>query len=44
MFANRINKLGESQTAKIAAIAIQMRRENIDVVDFTVGEPDFPTP
>jgi aspartate aminotransferase len=44
VYANRVNTLGESQTAKIAAIAIQMRRENIDVVDFTVGEPDFPTP
>jgi aspartate/methionine/tyrosine aminotransferase len=44
VYSNRVNTLGESQTAKIAAIAIQMRRENIDVVDFTVGEPDFPTP
>jgi aspartate aminotransferase len=34
----------ESQTAKIAAIAIQMKRDKIDVVDFTVGEPDFPSP
>ena len=44
MFANRVNKVGESQTAKIAAIAIQMKRNKIDVVDFTIGEPDFPSP
>jgi len=29
---------------KIAAKAISMRAEGIDVVDFSVGEPDFPTP
>jgi aspartate aminotransferase len=42
--SERINIVGESQTAKIAAIAIQMKRDKIDIVDFTVGEPDFPTP
>jgi len=42
--SGRINTVGESQTAKIAAIAIRMKKENIDIVDFTVGEPDFPTP
>ena len=44
MYSNRVNSIGESQTAKIASIAIRMKRENIDIVDFTVGEPDFPTP
>ena len=44
MHSGRINTVGESQTAKIAAIAIRMKKENIDIVDFTVGEPDFPTP
>lgn len=44
MPSDRINNIGESQTAKIAAIAIQMKRDKIDVVDLTVGEPDFPTP
>jgi aspartate aminotransferase len=41
---DRIKTVGESQTAKIAAIAIQMKRDKVDIVDFTVGEPDFPTP
>lgn len=44
MYAERISQINESQTAQIAAIAIQMKKEKIDVVDFTVGEPDFPTP
>jgi len=38
------NVVGETQTAKIAAIAIQMKKDKIDIVDFTVGEPDFSTP
>ena len=29
---------------KIAAKAMMMKREKIDVVDLSVGEPDFPTP
>ena len=44
MNSDRINTVGESQTAKIASIAIQMKRDKIDIVDFTVGEPDFATP
>jgi aspartate aminotransferase len=42
--SDRIKTIGESQTAKITAIAIQMKRDKIDIVDLTVGEPDFPTP
>jgi aspartate/methionine/tyrosine aminotransferase len=44
VYADRLNSIEESQTAKIAAIAIQMKKDKIDVVDLTVGEPDFPTP
>jgi aspartate aminotransferase len=29
---------------KVAAEADRLRREGVDVVDFSVGEPDFPTP
>jgi aspartate aminotransferase len=29
---------------KVAAEADRLRRENVDVVDFSAGEPDFPTP
>ncbi|MBD3223861.1 MAG: aminotransferase class I/II-fold pyridoxal phosphate-dependent enzyme, partial [Caldithrix sp.] len=44
MIAERIKHIGISPTMKIAAKAISMKAENIDVVDFSVGEPDFPTP
>lgn len=44
MIAERINKIGLSPTMKIAGRAKKMIAEGIDVVDFSVGEPDFPTP
>ena len=44
MISDRIKRIGVSPTMKIAAKAITMRSEGIDIVDFTVGEPDFPTP
>src|SRR5262249_28394633 len=31
-------------TLKVAAEADRLRREGYDVVDFSAGEPDFPTP
>ncbi len=42
--SERIKHIGISPTMKIAAKAIQMRAAGTDVVDFSVGEPDFPTP
>ncbi len=44
MLSERIKKVGISPTMKIAAKAIAMKAQGIDVVDFSVGEPDFPTP
>lgn len=44
MSSDRIKLISTSPTLKIAAKAIMMKREKIDVVDFSVGEPDFPTP
>ena len=44
MSSDRIKHISTSPTLKIAAKAIMMKREKIDVVDFSVGEPDFPTP
>lgn len=44
MLSDRIKNIGQSPTMKIAAKAIAMKAEGIDVVDFSVGEPDFPTP
>ncbi len=44
MLADRIQRIGFSSTLRINAKAQQMRREGIDVIDLSVGEPDFPTP
>jgi aspartate aminotransferase len=42
--ADRISLISESSTMKVAADADRLRREGVDVVDFSAGEPDFPTP
>ena len=42
--AERISLISESSTMKVAADAERLRREGVDVVDFSAGEPDFPTP
>src|SRR6266849_108428 len=42
--AARISLISESSTMKVAADADRLRREGVDVVDFSAGEPDFPTP
>jgi aspartate aminotransferase len=42
--ADRVGLISVSSTMKVAAEADRLRREGIDVVDFSVGEPDFPTP
>jgi aspartate aminotransferase len=42
--AERVSRISESSTMKVAAEADKLRREGIDVVDFGAGEPDFPTP
>jgi aspartate aminotransferase len=42
--ASRISLISVSSTAKVSAEAERLRRAGMDVVDFGVGEPDFPTP
>lgn len=44
MLSERANRIALSPTLRINARATQMRAQGIDVVDFSVGEPDFPTP
>lgn len=44
MFAQRLAQVSGSATLKAAAEAERLRRAGYDVVDFTAGEPDFPTP
>lgn len=42
--SSRINKVSASQTMKISAKAIELRSEGKDVINLSVGEPDFTTP
>jgi len=44
MFAQRLAQVSASATLKVAAEAERLRRAGFDVVDFSAGEPDFPTP
>src|SRR5262245_14672131 len=42
--ASRLSQVSASPTLAIAAEADRQRRAGHDVVDFSAGEPDFPTP
>lgn len=42
--ADRLQRIGESATLRISGKAKQLRDQGIDVVDLSIGEPDFPTP
>ncbi|MFA6235642.1 MAG: aminotransferase class I/II-fold pyridoxal phosphate-dependent enzyme, partial [Bacteroidota bacterium] len=44
MTADRIHLIGSSPTLKVAAKAKALKEQGIDVIDFSVGEPDFATP
>ena len=44
MFAERLAAVQPSATLKVAAEAERLRRAGHKVVDFSAGEPDFPTP
>ena len=43
-FAQRMSQVSVSATLKVAAEAERLRRAGYNVVDFSAGEPDFPTP
>ncbi|MHB9149490.1 MAG: pyridoxal phosphate-dependent aminotransferase [Thermoleophilia bacterium] len=42
--ADRADRISHSPTLRIAALAKRMRAAGVDVLDFSVGQPDFPTP
>ncbi len=44
MISNRASKIEASPTLAIDAKAKSMRKNGIQVINFSVGEPDFPTP
>ncbi|WP_226481478.1 pyridoxal phosphate-dependent aminotransferase [Natrinema amylolyticum] len=43
-FTDRVNRVEPSATLAISALATELEAEGADVVDLSVGEPDFPTP
>lgn len=44
MIADRVNQIGVSETMLIAAEAKKLKAEGVDVINLSMGEPDFPTP
>jgi len=44
LLAERVNKINESPTMRVATEARRMQAQGINVIDFSIGEPDFPTP
>ncbi len=44
VLADRISSISVSSTMKVMSEADNLRRQGVDVVDFSAGEPDFPTP
>jgi len=44
MVADRVNEIGVSETMLISAEAKKLKAEGVDVINLSMGEPDFPTP
>jgi len=44
MLANRIYRLNESATMKMAAETIRLKSSGVNIINFGIGEPDFNTP
>ena len=44
MVAERMNRMPESGTVRISNLVSKLRGEGADIISFSVGEPDFPTP
>lgn len=43
-FTDRVSRVEPSATLAISQLATELEEEGADVVDLSVGEPDFPTP
>lgn len=42
--ANRLDRISEPQTIKMAKLSRALKAEGVDVIDLSLGEPDFRTP
>ena len=43
-FADRVHKVQPSFTLQMATVAAEMKADGVNVINFSVGEPDFNTP
>lgn len=44
VLSHRINRLAESETLQMAKLSRELRSKGIDIIDLSLGEPDFQTP
>lgn len=44
IISDRINKLSESETLAMARMSRKLKEQGFDVINLSLGEPDFPTP
>ena len=44
MVAERMMRMPESGTVRISNLVSKLKGEGVDIISFSVGEPDFPTP
>ena len=42
--SSRLQKFNEPETLKMAKLGRELRAKGIDVIDLSLGEPDFDTP
>jgi aspartate aminotransferase len=42
--AQRLNRIAESQTLKMSRLGRELRAKGFDIIDLSIGEPDFVTP
>lgn len=42
--SSRVEGIGESQTLRVARLARELKERGVDVIDLSVGEPDFSSP
>ncbi len=42
--SNRLNLFSESQTLKMAKLSRELKSKGVDIINLTLGEPDFHTP
>ena len=44
LLSHRIKNLNESETLQMAKLGRELRSNGLDIIDLSLGEPDFPTP